>query len=157
MSDYKGKEGLGGWLILVAFKLVTTPILMFLQVGEFTTIFEDGTWEQLTTPSSEYYHSLWGIVIFGEIVLNIGLVILSFVLLYKFFRKSRSFPSWFIFGLIFHCAFLFIDALAIKLVLPSEPMFDPDTTKDFGKAVASAIIWIPYMLISKRVKNTFVR
>jgi len=41
-------------------------------------------------------------------------------------------------------------------VFPSEPMFDPETIKEFARSLVACVIWVPYMLISKRVKATFV-
>ena len=36
-------------------------------------------------------------------------------------------------------------------------MFDPDTTKEFVRTLIGALIWIPYMLMSQRVKETFIK
>jgi len=49
-----------------------------------------------------------------------------------------------------------LDAFAIQLVLPDEPVFDTETTRELYRSIISGIIWIPYMLLSKRVKATFV-
>ena len=35
-------------------------------------------------------------------------------------------------------------------------MFDPETTKEFMIALIGGVIWVPYMLVSKRVQATFV-
>ena len=50
-----------------------------------------------------------------------------------------------------------LDALAIKMVLPNEPIFDPYTVKELFQSIIAASIWVPYMLISKRVEATFVK
>ena len=57
---------------------------------------------------------------------------------------------------LFTLAFIVLDAYAIKAVLPHEPVFDPDTLKELGRTLIASLVWIPYMLVSKRVKATFV-
>ena len=76
---------------------------------------------------------------------------------YKFIAKSRDFPKWYIGIAVFSLVFIVADAFAIKLVLPSEPVFDPDTIKELMRSVIMVTIWVPYMLVSKRVKATFIK
>ncbi len=42
-----------------------------------------------------------------------------------------------------------------KLVFPEQPFFDKTTSQSFITGVISALIWIPYLMKSKRVINTF--
>jgi hypothetical protein len=76
---------------------------------------------------------------------------------YRFFTKSKHFPKWYIGVAVFSLFFIVADAFAVKPVLPSEPIFDPDTVKELMRAVIMVVIWVPYMLVSKRVKATFVK
>ncbi len=76
---------------------------------------------------------------------------------YKFFNKSRDFPKWYIGIAVFSLVFIVADAFAIKLVLPNEPVFDPDIIKELMRSVIMVVVWVPYMLVSKRVKATFIK
>ena len=76
---------------------------------------------------------------------------------YKFFALSRSFPKWYIGITLFSLVFIVAGAFIIKLILPNEPVFDSDTTGEIMGGVIMAVIWVPYMLVSKRVKATFIK
>jgi hypothetical protein len=41
-------------------------------------------------------------------------------------------------------------------VLPGEPVFDPDTVKELMRSLFMVVVWVPYILASKRVKATFI-
>ncbi|NOX98009.1 MAG: DUF2569 domain-containing protein [Nitrospirae bacterium] len=156
-QEDKNLEGLGGWLILVGIGIVITPLrLGALLLKTFPPIFSGGIWEALTTPGYEAYSPLWAPILLSEIVINTGLILVSLYLLYLFFSKRRGFPKWYIGILVFSLIFIVIDAWMVKLIMPNEPMFGPNTLKAFLQALAASLIWIPYMLISKRVKATFV-
>jgi len=84
------------------------------------------------------------------------MVIASLYLVYLFFTKNRFFPKFYILIAISSIIFIIIDAWLVTKVLPSEPMLDEETMRELTRALISAAIWVPYMLVSKRVKATFV-
>jgi len=154
----KGKEGLGGWLILIGFGVVITPFkIWFTLFPVYKEIFGTEAWEILTTPGTEIYHPFWSTLLIGEITVNLLVIIVSIYLIFLFFTKKRLFPKLFIGITVFSLFFILIDTALVKIVLPEEPMFDPDTVKEFAGSVIVCLIWVPYMLVSKRVKATFVR
>ena len=156
MSQEKSLEGIGGWLILVAIGLILSPLrLLMLILTTYPDIFSTGAWEALTTQGSEAYSPLWAPIIIGEILVNSALILAWLYIGYMFFTKSRHFPRWYIGMTLFSLLFIVADALAIKLVLPDE-VFDPDTAKEFARGLIMVGIWVPYMLVSKRVKATFL-
>jgi hypothetical protein len=152
----KVKEGLGGWLILVGIGLCFSPIKIFAEFGIFKQIFSDGTWEALTLPSSEFYNPLFGVILCFEIIGNCVFFIAFISLIFLFFKKKQIFPKVYIITLLANFAFIVIDALFCKVVFPTEPMFDADTSKNVFQQALACAIWIPYMIKSVRVKNTFV-
>ena len=157
MAEEKNLEGIGGWLILVAIGIITSPLrILILVIPLYADVFRNGSWDLLTTPGNAAYHPLWSPIILGEIAINAVFIIGWITIAFFFFLKKRTFPKLFIGMLLFTLAFIVLDAFAIKAVLPNDPVFDPDTLKELARALIALLIWIPYMLVSKRVKATFV-
>lgn len=157
MTEERRLEGLNGWLILVGIGIIFAPLrIIYEAFPVYSGLFSDGSWEVLTNPASATYNQLWASLLIGEISVNAGLVLLWLFISYLFFSKKKLFPRCFIGILLFTLSFGLIDALAIKAVLPNEPIFGPDTTTDLVRSLIGMLIWIPYMLKSKRVKTTFV-
>lgn len=157
MDNQHDLVGLRGWLILVGIGVVLTPIrLAFTGIPTFLPLFSDGTWEALTTPGSDYYHSGWFWLLSGEMLFNIVALLLSLLLAYWFFTRDHRFPKLYIALISLMLISILVDAWAVSLIVPDEPMFDDETGKDLYRTLLAAVIWIPYMLISKRVKATFV-
>jgi hypothetical protein len=151
-------KGLGGWLILIGIGVVLAPFrLLAAVVPAFAPIFTEDYWDQLTTVDSPAYHPVWAPLIIGEIVVNSGLILVSFYLIYLYFSKHYMFPKLYIAVAVFSLAFIVADAWLATIVLPDEPMFDPDTFKEVARGLVGVVIWVPYMLVSRRVKATFVR
>ncbi len=153
-----GPKGLGGWLVLPAIGMIIAPLITLNTIGsDFFTIFTSGSWEALTTPGTEAYHWLWKPTLIYEIVGNVGLIIFDLVLLVLFFTKSHRFPTLYIALLISNVLFVMSDlflAMQIPVVAGNS---DFGSLRELIRAAVGATIWIPYMLVSKRVKNTFVK
>lgn len=157
MNDNNELKGLGGWLILVGIGVVIGPFRLAYEYGPmYYSIFTDGTFEFLTNTTSEAFHPLWGPLLVGEALYNSLMILTSMCLIYLFFSKHYLFPKVYIAIVVVSLVFIPLDAWIGSFVITDEPMFDPATTKEFVRTLVGGIIWIPYMLISKRVKATFV-
>ena len=157
MTDNNDLKGLGGWLILVGIGVVVGPFRLAAElVPLYYGIFTDGSFEILTTQGSEAYHVMWGPLIVFETIFNLLVILASCYLIYLYFSKSYLFPKLYISIVIFSLVFIPFDAWLATFVLPDEPMFDPATSKELARTLFMAVVWVPYMLISKRVKATFV-
>ena len=157
MEDKK-LEGLGGWLILVGFGVIFAPLRIATQMLPlYLNMFSDGTFAAVTTPGTEAYNPIWKLILLGEMTINIGLILAWLYICFLFFSKRTVFPKWFITISLFTLSFIVLDAFAIKMVLPEQPIFDAETLKELMRSLISSCIWVPYMLVSKRVKATFVK
>ncbi|HEY8156591.1 MAG TPA: DUF2569 domain-containing protein [Myxococcota bacterium] len=156
-QDSRTLVGLGGWLALVGLGLVISPLrLAAVLIQTFPPIFQGGTWEALTSPGSEVYHALWAPLLMFELVGNSAFILVSLILLFLFFKRSRRFPNLYIAYAVANLLFILCDAWLGSRVLPDEPMFDPDTARELSRSLIAGAVWIPYMLNSQRVANTFV-
>ena len=160
MSDATAlpSKGIGGWLILVVIGLLISPIRLshFLLTNHWP-IFRDGVWEVLTTPGTEAYHALWAPLLAFEIIGNLGSIVLALVTLWFLMRKSRRTPAFAIGCLVWSAAIVVIDFFAADLIPAVAAQSDPDSIKELVRALVGAAIWVPYFLVSKRVKATFVQ
>ncbi|MEH6348112.1 MAG: DUF2569 domain-containing protein, partial [Bermanella sp.] len=102
------------------------------------------------------YNVMWAPLLIGEIVFNSLMVLVSVYLIYLFFTKHYWFPKVYIIIISIALVFIPLDAWLLKIVMPNEPMFGPDTIKELARTLVGAVIWVPYMLLSKRVKATFI-
>lgn len=158
MVEDKNIEGLGGWLILVGLGVILSPLVILVTVfPTYFEIFSDGSWAILTTPGSTVYNPLWAPLLIVEIGINAGLVLAWVVAATLYFTKRKAFPKVYIAIVLFSLTFIILDAIAVNAVLPTEPVFDSATARQVGRTLITALIWIPYMLLSKRVKATFIR
>jgi len=143
-------EGLGGWLILVGIGITLSPVRILVNIVQTLPGYGASTWSQLTTPGSPSYHALWAPGLLIELVANITLFVAACLLVYLFYRKKRQFPIVFGWVILLHLFVQLIDALIIR-VLPVNDKGTPNWAW-----VLPAVIWVVYMLRSRRVRNTFV-
>ncbi|WP_315833033.1 DUF2569 family protein [Bradyrhizobium prioriisuperbiae] len=105
------------------------------------------------------------IALYGEAALNLALLALFSYGAFLFFRKSRKFPLYFIYQWLAAIFVPLAAALWVVVTLSAATgqsmsevaKFD---SKEVGRLVATAVaalIWIPYILKSRRVANTFTR
>jgi|LakMenEpi03Aug12_release.lakeMendotaPanAssembly.Ray.scaffolds.fasta_scaffold1375763_1 hypothetical protein len=156
MTD-KTPIGIGGFLILPIIGLVITPIKSLLIVLSIhIPILTKENWSRLTTPGTEDYHPLWAPVLVGELGLNIFFAIFAIIVLILLFKKNRYLPKLIIIFYISNLILMGIMFYIANLIPIVAQTPDPESVGEITRAIIGATIWVPYFLISKRVKNTFV-
>jgi hypothetical protein len=151
-------QGIGGWLILPVIQLIVTPIgFTYLLLGNYWPIFRDGTWEQLTTPGSAAYHALYAPLLTFEIIGGLVIIVLAIATLVLLLRKSKKTANfaiaWWSVSVVYAVSDYFLPDLIPAVAEQSSPN---DAARPIW-AIATAAIWIPYFIFSRRVKATFVR
>ncbi|RAZ92001.1 hypothetical protein DPM33_05945 [Mesorhizobium hawassense] len=150
----EGPEGIGGWLVLPMLGLMLTPIvgLILLYDTDYVGILQN--WHALS--ASQIVLVVAELVASGILNLTAPALLLLFM-----FRRSEMFPGWYIIWAAVTPVYLLLDPWAAHLTFPDTfptlaDAYDKDTVRSISRTIWGAIIWIPYMMRSARVANTFV-
>lgn len=144
--EEKAFKKIGGWLYLPALGLLAT-----LLVNAFSIIV---TLRLLLDNAGQLPGVLQGVLYF-ELSAFAGLFLLALYVSSLFVRKKRQLPKSYIALLVAGIAILGIDAWLGYRYLDIPLSYD--TVSPIVRSVIGACIWIPYFLVSVRVKRTFVR
>ncbi len=148
-------EGIGGWLLLVAFGLLVRPITFLVANFQiYPSVFNLENWQGLTQIGQANYHPFWMAILLFELTYNTLAFIFCLLLLVLFFKKRAAWPRCFIAFFIFVVSGLLIDLLLAHQI-PATAALAGESTKSLVHWLGAAAIWIPYSLKSKRVKATF--
>lgn len=144
---------IGGWLILLAFGLLARPTISIFQLfGDGSTYFNAHNWDMLA--ASEHGAAIRSLVVF-EAVSHCLIFWIFLITARLFFTKRRLAPRWLIAGIVFSALFSAID-LVVALRF-TDLASNAETLMAVIRNSLAALIWTPYLLLSQRVKNTFVR
>jgi len=149
---------IGGWLVLIAIGLVLTPFRVFYELiinaEEFYGIH---TWNYIFQEHRSFNEFFLSLLIVFELIYNSIFIVFTIFLIILFFKRRSIVPRMMI--IFYASTFLIITldtfvAFGLNAELYSEAE-KVQAFKDISRSFFSAVIWIPYFLISKRVKATF--
>lgn len=148
-------DGLAGWLILVAFGLIAGPFsLLRGLVDLYPSIFNVEDWRLLTDPGNPAYHPFWAPTLLFALFFNAVSLIFAGLLLVLFFKRRAAWRRAFIAYLISGIIGVFIDYY-LTLQIPPALTAIPTPAKGVVPSIIGSAIWIPYALVSTRVRSTF--
>jgi hypothetical protein len=146
-------SGIGGWLILPMLGLIATPIVQLVSLSSLGNTLGDVS----------RLGPLVANLVWIETILNFALfVVAPGLLLTQFFGKKRAFPRWYIIWTAATAVFVVLDlfvgyaAFHDAYEASGTSFFDQGTLRALAAALIGVCVWIPYMLNSVRVRNTFV-
>jgi hypothetical protein len=159
MKDKTKLKGVGGWLILVAISVTLSPFIAAgTDYATFSQVFSAELWNALTDSNSPAYTPYYALTVSVEFVIAMIIDAYLFYLMYLFYKKKSDFPSLYIklvFAIFaFNIIGIFVGSLLFDLT--AKDLFDPLTIKAIGQSIFAILVWVPYMVKSVRVKNTFV-
>jgi hypothetical protein len=152
------RDRIGGWLLLFAIGLVIYPVRAVFSLGtQILPAFASTTWTGLTRPDAPNYHPLWKPLLIFELAGNVLLALCVLWLLVWFFQRRKAAPRLAIIFLVLNLFYVGADTLwAWNLPGGGQPLAFA-TLRDVVRTAVACLIWIPYFIFSKRVKETFVR
>jgi hypothetical protein len=154
--DFDGRPdgvSIGGWLyLLAAFHVLSVLFMGMGLIGQVVLFSQPEVW-LLTEPGSGYYRPFWSTVISYEVAGNAAFLIYTVALLYLMVGHKRAYRPAVIIYLMGRTAFLWGDHLLAHLLYVGTYA---GALQAF-ESMIFMIVWVPYMLVSKRVKSTFVR
>ena len=149
-----GPEGIGGWLILPVIGLVLTPLRGLYQLSQLTGLKDSLSFLSSGQTTFLVIETLFSLAI--AVVLPIALLVLLF-------NKKSAFPRLYIIWAVLCLAFLVIDLIVVQALFKDVfaaggvELIDADTMRDILRTVVLVAVWVPYMINSRRVRNTFVQ
>jgi hypothetical protein len=152
-------RGIGGWLLLPLLGLVMSIVLIARNLLELNQLRVSAEWLARTGPGSATPSELWNPYLGMSLAVGAVLILFAAVLLVGFVLRRR----WLRAGVIgFYLALIVAAGLDVGMLslLPGGG-FTPDSLRgawtQLVRAIVSGAVWSLYFLVSKRVRNTFVR
>jgi hypothetical protein len=152
VAEAGGQTGLGGWLVLPMIALCVSPVRYVVATGSgLQMVF--GIEDPSNLSGLWYFAILIGFTAQGFFLsVLIGLAVL-------FFARRWILPKAYVVMLLMMTAYSLLDlglCLALDRQYPEDPLV-PEASRVAVQTVIAAMIWIPYFMKSRRVRNTFTR
>jgi len=156
--DPKNYDKIGGWLIICAIGLVLYPVQTAVSLyAEIIPAFYSTHWSLLTGPDSVSYHPLWAPLLIAELIGNGCFLVFSIGVVAFFFKQRKFVPGLAIIFFASNFIFVGLDYYFTQILLAQTDPANMRPTLNFVRTLVASLIWIPYFILSKRVKRTFTR
>lgn len=152
-SYYQENKPIGGWLVLIGIGLCISPIRIFIDLLS-SEVYLYGDW--LAYFGSENFSFSIGLLLLIETLFNAAALVFLPLIIVLFFKKRSSFPKIYIIFLIVYFVFILADTFIASALTGTESLTSLEE-KQLLKSFISTGIIASYLLLSERVKETFVK
>lgn len=158
-------EGIGGWLILIVIGLLLVPVIRLYSLYQnYWTVYNTPAWSLLTEPGNPLFHSWFEPTFWVSVSVDNTFIMLSLAGLWLLFTRSSRFPKFMIYYLIGLTVFAVADGFITNWIFSALPItadtleyIKNQSYRQQAGALLLCVIWVPYLLKSKRVKATFLK
>lgn len=149
--------GIGGWLILSAIGVVLRPLILLGQTEHSLALAGNlSGWTVLTDLESGGFRQGFAWFAWSEIFMLTVLLGWSSVMVFQFFRRKASLPISLISIMGVTCLWTVVHTFWGRQVLTAITEAEKSRTAGvFFWQVLILALWVPYFLVSRRVKATF--
>ena len=141
---------IGGWLYLLGLGVILNPFILLTETLDY--------YKDIDLMLSINYLA-FTIFYLIEMIINLAFFIISIYLVFLFVYRRVEFPKLYKFFIILGAIFLFLDTVAAMILFPEisfADIFSPDFVRSMAQQIVAVIIWVPYLIYSVRVKETFL-
>lgn len=157
MDKIDNNKKLGGMLIIGVLSIAFSAIISFTSITKAVLPLNiNSTWMAISNLSLDTYNQPWMRFVFFKFSSSIFILILSIVLVILFIKQSKRFPmALIIFFMvrILLLAFIFYYQTIIKG--PATPNLSEIVSSVFRALVITGV-WIPYIMLSEKARETFI-
>jgi hypothetical protein len=159
-------SGIGGWLVLGTLSLILTGLLSIIKAIVGLAFSTSPAWLKVTTPGSAFHEPSWKPLVAFDGVARCVLFVACILLTVSLFQKRRGLPRLVASLYAVNLVVAIVAVVSAAIVEPAllSAGFSPDAGASIGitafalvRATIAAGVWIPYFLVSRRVKNTFTK
>jgi len=154
-GTYSYPPQIGGWLMVMAIGVFISPLNIFNGLIK-ASIFSNSMWLQLDKATNATHNvSILQLLLVTELASQIAMLVFSLLLVSLFYNKRDTFPKAMIAFLACSLTFNVLDNLACNYIFEKKS-WDTENIRQILQSFLAAAIWIPYLMRSERVKETFV-
>jgi transglutaminase-like putative cysteine protease len=149
-------NGIRGWLVLMAIGVVLTPLRLGRSFFETLPSYGLDNWQTLTLPGGAAFHPLWAPYLLWALIGNLTLLVAAIFLPVLFFQRRRLFPKLYLGFLVFGVLVIGVDFLIARNIPDVKDDPSVSSPRELIRACSGLLIWGSYLLVSRRVKATFI-
>lgn len=146
---------IGGWLILPIIGIIISPFIIAYQLY-ITEYFDLAVWDFISSKDSVGYNVTWSFAFLFELLMNCFFIIYTLFLVFLVIKRRTIFPIHYVWFRIINLVFVIADAFIVTQINSEYFVNEEINYKEIVKSFLGSMIWIPYMLQSQRVKDTFI-
>lgn len=155
MTTERNISGIGGWLLVAIVALFVFMVLNMVDLYEIVALVNSQEFQAVKDPGSISYQPYWMHLVTYDIFFYITAILFILLIGFSIIRRSRRFKSFCVALLLFNVFANIAGLVLYKIAIPSVDV--QASVFSIVLALALAGIWIPYVIKSKRIRNTFIR